>query len=251
VLYPSVELARRLKEAGHRVVFGGDAGASELVEHHELEFLPLDPSHYDEFLETDAAEGLLHRLRTLRRRQALATESLAVQGFARALHELEPDLVLVNAEMHEQILTAMGAGLRVALLNSFVSIWRSPGLPPPHCLALPGVGWRGSRLGAALLWLSLRLRKRFRALRHRVWHVGCDRLTTLRQLARQTGVDLRRETDDSQWLKPFCRIARHGRSATWGRWCSRSGSTGDWLAKSEPGSTPSWQGAEGPAATGS
>ena len=203
VRYAAVELARRLAAAGHRVVFAGDAEARELVEHQRLEFLPLESSRYPAFLRADAGRAALARLLDLRRRRELATDALAVDGFVRAARELAPDLVLINGEMHEQIIAAAGAGLRLALLNSFVSIWRRPGLPPPHCPARPGVGWWGSAAGMRLLWLALRLRKRLRTGWQRLRHVGCDRLAILRSLARRVGFDLRRETDSGQWLIPF------------------------------------------------
>jgi UDP:flavonoid glycosyltransferase YjiC (YdhE family) len=55
VVYQSVELARRLAAAGHRLTFAGDAGARPLVEHHGLAFLGLDPDRFEQFLEDDAA----------------------------------------------------------------------------------------------------------------------------------------------------------------------------------------------------
>ncbi len=51
---------------------------------------------------------------------------------------LNPDLVLINGEMHEHIIAAWAAGVPLALLNSFVSIWRQPGLPPPHASGTSG-----------------------------------------------------------------------------------------------------------------
>ncbi len=203
VVYSSVELARRLAAAGHRVTHASAPSERGLVERHGLDFLPLDPSGYDQFLDTDARSGAFHRLLTLGDRQARARDSLAIGGFARALHDRRPDLVLINGEMHEHIIAATGAGVPLALLNSFVSIWRLPGLPPPHHLAQPGTGWKGTRVGASLLWHALRLRKRRAAMLLRARRIGCDRLSLLRLLARDTGFDFRHETDDSQWLKPF------------------------------------------------
>jgi UDP:flavonoid glycosyltransferase YjiC (YdhE family) len=203
VCYASVELARRLAAAGHRVVHAGPAAARELIEHHRLEFLPLEPSRYEEFVEADARATILDRILNLRQRRDRARESLAVREFARTVRDLDPDFVLINGEMHEHIIAVSSVGVPIGLLNSFVSIWRRPGLPPPHHLVRPGVGWRGSRVGTSLLWLDLRLRKRRKVWANRVRRIGCDRLAILSSLARGTGFDFRRETDDSQWLIPF------------------------------------------------
>ena len=203
VVYKSVELARRLAAAGHRVVFAGQEGDRRLVEQVGLEFLALEQSRYEQFLDADARSGALRRLLALGRRREAALESLALDGFTGSLERLDPDLVLINGEMHEQILAAVGAGRRVALINTFASIWRRPGLPPPSRLVVPGAGWRGSRLSIELLWLELLLRKRLRNWLGRVRRLGCDRPSLLRALARRAGLDFRRETDAGQWLIPF------------------------------------------------
>lgn len=203
VLYSSVELARRLAAAGHRLTFAGPPDTRKLVEHHGLGFLPLAESRYHDFLEADARTGVIQRLLDLRSRRERAKEALAAGAFARAALDLDPDLLLINGEMHEHIIAASATGLPTALMNTFVSIWKRPGLPPPHCLVRPGVGWQGSRAGISLLWFALRLRKWRRGLWRRSKRIGCDRLSVLRDLARESGFDLRGETDAGQWLIPF------------------------------------------------
>ena len=51
VVYPSVELARRLAAAGHRLTLAGLPDSRALVEHHGLDFLPLEPSRYQDAFE--------------------------------------------------------------------------------------------------------------------------------------------------------------------------------------------------------
>ncbi len=203
LLYPSVELSRRLAAAGHRLTFMGLPEARGLVEHHGLTFLPLEANRYPEFMEKDAEASLLRRFLNLRRRRQEAQKSLAVGDFAQALKELNPDLILIDGEMHEHIIAASAAGIPLVLVNSFSSIWRRRGLPPAHCLVRPGVGWQGTRVGMGLLWFALRLRKWCRVATQRIRRVGCDRVSLLRQLAIGAGFDFRRETDSSQWLMPF------------------------------------------------
>ena len=203
VVYASVELARRLAAAGHRLTFASHADARALVEHHGLDFLPLEPSRYEQFLDVDVRSSTFSRLLNLHQRRERAKDAMAVDGFAQAVRDVHPDLVLINGEMHEHIIAASVVGVPLALLNSFVSIWRQPGLPPPHHLMQPGVGWKGTRVGISLLWLALRMRKWLKAWAQCVRRVGCDRLSILRLLAHEAGFDLRRGTDDSQWLIPF------------------------------------------------
>ncbi|MDH4063516.1 MAG: glycosyltransferase [Acidobacteriota bacterium] len=203
VLYQSVELARRLAAAGHRLTCAGDPDARALIEHHGLAMHRLDPDRYERFLEEDAATPALGRILDIGRRRERARESLGVGAFARFVRNERPDLILINGEMHAHIIAASTTGSRVALLNSFVSIWRHPGVPPPHTLARPGVGWSGTRVGAALFWLALRLRKQYRRWSGRVRRIGCDRVSVYRDLARTVGFAFARETDEGQWLMPF------------------------------------------------
>ena len=203
ILYSSLELGRRLAAADHKVVYAGPDNARQLVDHHGLGFLALEPSRYDRFLEADADASVRHRLVHLRSRRQRAAASTAVSGFVAAVMALNPQLVLLDGEMHEHIIATSGTGVPMALLNTFASIWKQPGLPPAHHLVRPGVGWKGSRVGISMLWLALRLRKWRTATSQTIRRIGCDRLSILRHLSREAGFDLSRETDDSQWLIPF------------------------------------------------
>lgn len=203
MLYSSVELARRLAAAGHCLTYASFPDARGLVEHHGLDFLPLDPSRYEDFLEADAGASALHKLLNLRDRRQRAADSMGLGDFARAVRDVNPDLILIDGEMHEHIISASASGVPMALLNTFSSIWRRPGLPPPHYMVTPGVGWKGTRPGISMLWLALRLRKFGVASSLKARRFGCDRISLLDHLARTVGFDLRRETDANQWLMPF------------------------------------------------
>ncbi len=189
VVYPCLELARRLENAGYDVLFLGPPASSDET---------LEVSRYEEFLAKDAQRSLLDRLLHLKERRHLAKESTATKSFLRAVRDFKPDLLLLDGEMHEHILAVSGVGIPIVLLNSFVSIWRRPGLPPPHCLLQPE-----QRLKNRALWFSLRLWKLRRAWRQKIHRVGCDRLSILRELAKEASFDLRSEVDASQWLVPF------------------------------------------------
>ncbi|MEM7587020.1 MAG: hypothetical protein AAF560_26755, partial [Acidobacteriota bacterium] len=207
ILYSSVELARRLVLDGHRVTVASFVEARATVEAQGLDFVPLERSRYPDFIAADRRLGVFKRLRRLEERRRDALDALAVEDLLEAARRMAPDLILIDGELHEQIIALAGAfsdgGPPIVGLNTFVSIWRRPGLPPPNRRATPGVGWQGSRFGMWLLWQALWLKKQLRAGRLRLQRVGCDRLSLLRRLADQHGFDFRRETDTTQWLMPF------------------------------------------------
>ena len=203
MLYSSVELARRLTAEGHRLMYASYPHARDLVEYHGLDFLALEPNRYRQFLEADAGTGALSRVVNVRDRRQRALDSVALDGFTEAVRATRPDLLLIDGEMHEHIIAASQIEVPIALLNTFASIWKQPGLPPAHCAVRPGVGWKGTRQGIALLWLALRLKKLRVASSLKIRRLGCDRRSILSHLARSVDFDLRRETDAGQWLIPF------------------------------------------------
>lgn len=203
LLYSSLELSRRLEAAGHTVVYASVKEVAPVVERHRLAFRPLSESGYAAFIAADAQRSLLERLVNIRERRRQAAAASAVDDFVEVVREVDPALILIDVELHEHIITALGTGVPTALLNSFASIWRRPGLPPPHHFVCPGRGWRGTAPIIALLWLNLRARKWRTRMAHRIRRVGCDRVSILRLLAASVGVDLSAHADFTQWLAPF------------------------------------------------
>jgi UDP:flavonoid glycosyltransferase YjiC (YdhE family) len=203
LLYATVELAHRLEADGHHVVYASVPEVRPLVERHGLAFLELAGNGYGEWLRRDQTQSTWRRILTRRDRVARAADDSGAQGFVEAIRTIGPDLVLVDGELHEHIVAAWATGVRMALLNTFVSIWRQPGVAPPHRMARPGCGWKGTPAMSSLFWLELGLKKRRRALWHRVTRIGCDRIAVLRELARRSGRDLARETTAAEWPIPF------------------------------------------------
>ena len=201
--FSTIELCRRLAAAGHAVTFAGAASACGVAEHHGLRFRALEPNRLAGFQAEDAAGSIVDRLRRMAERRRNAAAATGVEDFAELLGELGPDLVLIDGEMHEHIVACAGAAVPLALLNTFCSIWRRAGSPPPHTAVRTGVGWRGSQVGIALAWAAFRVRKRAQALRLRAAQLGCDRISVIREVARESGFDVDRESDPSQWLIPF------------------------------------------------
>ena len=203
MMHSSLELGIRLQRQGLEVLYSSPASTESLVRAHGLEFLPLEADRYPAFLEKDRERSLLRRWRSVRKRQAEAMNLLRPTRFASELQRLNPDLVLIDCEMHAQLLTAISSGYRTAVLSSFVSMQRRPGIPPPHRFGQAGKGWRGSRLGAWLLWGDLRIKKWLLFNLRRMQRVACDSETLLRRMARELGLNDRKELDTNQWQIPF------------------------------------------------
>ncbi|MCG8469289.1 MAG: glycosyltransferase [Gemmatimonadetes bacterium] len=203
ILYSTLELARRLRSAGHEVAYASYPEAAGTIIAHGFEHVPLEADRTPQFFERDRDRGWLGRLVHLEERRAEGVEALGVGAFRDRVEDFGADLLLIDGELHGHVIASASLPVRRAVLNPFCSIWRVPGLPPPHWPTRPSVGWAGSRLGIWLSWTMLRIAKRRRAVWQWLARGRCDRLSLLRRLARIEGVDLRRETDYGQWLKPF------------------------------------------------
>ncbi len=195
--FSTVELGRRLRLAGHEVTVLTDPEAEALVRHHGLGFLAL--------ASRSGAAGKAGWLQRWNHRQACREAALAASGardLAGQLHQVRPDLILLDGEMQEHVIAAAASGIPLVLMNTFCSIWRQEGSPPPHTTTRPGQGLLGSRFGIWLAWTAFLGRKRVREWSRRLSQGGCDRVSVLRMFAGELNFPFRREADAGQWLVP-------------------------------------------------
>ncbi len=203
LLNSSVLLAERLARQGHRVTFAGPPAVAPVVADARLPFVSIPASRVREFMERDLQRGWLQRAGSIQTRRREALEAMSLAEVEACVADLDPDLILVDGELHGHIVLLIDTRHRLVTLNQFASVWRRPGLPPPHHRVTPGVGWKGSPLGLRLLWLNLRLRKLRTEWAQRVRYLGCDRVSLLRELARRRGLALRQWAEPRDWLIPF------------------------------------------------
>lgn len=195
----SAELCRRLSLRGHTlaVAWRGDAG--DRIGHVGGEFVPLPvPARIN-----SGSGNVLQRLGTVPKRRAEAVRSLGMDGFVDSLAKFRPDLLLIDVELADHLITAGAMEVPMAGWTSMMSIWKRPGVPPLHTDLVPGVGLRGSRIGIEAAWAKFRLGKWLGNQRRRVSRLGLDRISVLRYLAAEVGYEFDRQADVYQWLVPF------------------------------------------------
>jgi len=216
-LHASLELARRLTERGHDVVFLSHADVGGAVESNGFRFVHLsaDREAFDELRAGLAAlrrgsvpariRSLLRLPITARRgrRRTVRGEELIEQ-----LGAFDPDLLVVDIEAHVAVIVAAGMSVPTALTTFLFAIEPRPGVPPIDSWILPE-----DQAGIDAAWDAVRRRSASRRRRRRrSWRGLVDRFgpvsyaTTsrdaLRAVARRSGFDLRGSTDTGQWLRP-------------------------------------------------
>ena len=168
-LNPAFELARRLQKNGHRISIIGESALKPIAEFQRMPFIVSDE----------------------------------MEAFPKMLTDLNPDIVLIDDESHEAIISAVPTGIPIVLISTFFSLFKCSGLPPLHKGVIPGIGFEGSIIGIEYLWLRYRLGKWRKRFRQRKKKKGSDQISVLRRHAKRAGFDFRTEVDLNQWMTPF------------------------------------------------
>lgn len=220
-LNSSLELSRRLHEAGHRVTYVSKEDLGEVVSAHGHGWVRLTG---DLEMDRELAEltppwkgggGLSPRqwVGWIRGRRELRARSARVSEFEGVLRELDPDLVLVDMELHSAVLTVLSMDLPMFLVIVWFSVFFAPELPPMNTKLLPP-GDRGSRLRTRWAWTRTWLRRGrtewaarlgSRGLVRRLQPIEFDTLNVddLKAVARVRDVDRSRQTSRKHWLWPW------------------------------------------------
>ncbi len=217
----SLELTRRLARAGHRVTYVSQADLRAVMTANAQEFRQVT-SDRGFAAQLDAlpppwkrgrrwGPGTLLRWYIARRR--LRAQSAELGSFEALLRELQPELVILDIELHAAVITAMSMGLPVVLVMVFFSVFRHADLPPMHSTLLPGtrlaerarIRWAWVATNAARLRGEWRSRLSRSGLAHYLEPVRFDArsIDDLQAVARARGIDLATEADRTHWLRPL------------------------------------------------
>ncbi len=179
LLFASFEMVRRLRAHGHHITYWAPELARDAVIREGLPFHAIPDFQAKGVTESD------------------------MDQIAENLDTHSPDLALIDTELPEVVLAAQAACLQTVLLNTWMSIWQHPGLPPLHRSIQPGVGWHGSSIGVNLAWTRHRLTRRMKHIVRRCWHGRKYRVTRLRAYSNKIGFPHTKEFDFDNWLLPF------------------------------------------------
>ena len=203
LLYASCELLRRLEADGHQVTYASPDEIEDIIHAQGFAFHQLPRSGLRDLQDQDRKQSKAQRLKKWFQRRETALKSLGVDDFHQDLKALKPDLLLIDLELHQHIISAVPTGVPVALLSPFYSIWKHPSVPPLHYTNEPGKGTDGSPLQIELTWLKYRIWKFRQRWKDYNKLVGIDSISVFRILAKKTGFRFRANTELHQWLIPF------------------------------------------------
>ena len=138
IRFSVVELARKLTLAGHQTTLVGTASLEELAKAYDLAIRKL-PEYRKPQLSADLtlSSKFKNWLNRDQRRRG-SWDAHSPDAWSALLDDEDPDLLLIDGEMHEHILLAGAADTPLVTLNTFASVWRTPTpyiYSPRHWLA--------------------------------------------------------------------------------------------------------------------
>jgi len=180
----SFKLVYKLKTEGHKVSYLCPIDIKEKVEKHGIDYIQLPPIHYNfSFLKP---KGYVYHLSHLKSQYSNGIKALNFLEYEKILSDLNPDVVLVDEELHELIFTSIKLNIPVKLLSQFFSGRMRFNLPPIRTDIIPKKGLRGSTMGILKAWLFLKTKIFGRLILNKMTLRG-SRRSVLKHYAKQIG----------------------------------------------------------------
>lgn len=210
-LNASLALCRRLQSAGHQITYVSHDDIDDVVTANGFSFVRLEE---DRSIRDDAmAESWRNPVKWLRTMRSARHRSAGLDEVERVIGALNPDLLIIDIEMHYAIIATALLRIPTVLAMNWFSVYRRPGFPPPESRNVPDQTIEGKR-AAQSEWRAVRLRGLVARARHKIGRGGIGDLVRpigygtfhyadLKAVARARGFPLRNETDRRQWLRPY------------------------------------------------
>lgn len=196
----TAELARRLSEEGHRVAIAAPARAQDSSRRHPVRMVDI-PDFDLGGVSAGKAKGLHDFLPSRRRARLKKLEaSLHLERFERLIAAENPDLIVIDAEMHPHIVTALRTATPVALFSDLFLAQPGPKVPPLDTNLSPG-----THSPAKIRWAWVKLWWHWRRIQLKRWRrtAGADYLSLLRRMARDRGLAWHHYTTRWWWQVPI------------------------------------------------
>jgi len=118
------------------------------------------------------------------------------------IRQEQPDLLIIDIELHEYILKAFSEGQHFILLSQWFSLWKRKGLPYLLHDTIPQKGWAGSLIGLVFSWQHIKLKRWWTFTKKYILSAGTNRRSTLLKLAKQEGFPIK-YISENYWPGPF------------------------------------------------
>ncbi len=160
-LHSTFELISRLEKEGHTVTCLCSKLISEKIKNQGFSFVEIPEINF--YFEDPKREALStwsakckYYFKNLNNHYTYGKRILHLEEYKNIITKLMPDKVLADVELHDLIFAAIAAKIPVVLFHTWFSDKTSINLPSLRSTIIPGVGFRGTKLGIVLNWVKLR-----------------------------------------------------------------------------------------------
>lgn len=209
ILHASFELVNRLQKVGHEVSCASPQEVGDYVSMQGFKYMQLAPVNHFPAPAIPTYTGMFkrfrrlgHKLWNMRHRQVTAVSNLGMDVFRDFLKKEKADLLIIDVELHEHIMTAVVSEQPILLLSQWFSLWNRKGLPPITTTMMPGKGQEGGEGNIASAWKEIQSSRHKMFQKKRMLSLGTDRRSTLINYAKQIGFSLD-FIKENYWPGPF------------------------------------------------
>jgi len=203
VLHAGYEVMSRLEKAGHRLTYAcprerkAEVKAQGFVYKKLPEVLVQTIDRTPDF--PQRWRRILHRLTHIKQRRKDALVDLKIDEFIATLQNLQPDLILIDVELHEYIISSISNDYKVVLLSPWFTVWEAEGVPTLQSNIIPN---ENNHADIRQLWQQTRRERRKMIWRKKLLSLFADRGSMLEMYARKVGFPMQ-ELLRYQWPAPF------------------------------------------------
>ena len=131
MLNASFELVARLQKAGHQVTYLCPWEVESAVKAQGFAYIQLPKVNFNPGPKpTSKLEKYWKSPSKFSKDIQKGISNLNMEPYTQVLLDLNPDLVILDMELHEHIMTTYGLNIPMVLLSQWFSVWKRPNLPP-------------------------------------------------------------------------------------------------------------------------
>lgn len=183
------KMAKLLKDAGYRVIFGSVPEMQEIVQRHGFEF---------QFLVPWIVQPLGHKLLLKRKgvpfpdkKERMEEVRKSLELFNQQVTGINPSIVLLDRHlMVSKTLFYKNLGIKVAFASPMPDPEEAPNVPPFSSGFIPRENWLSKKYISSL-WSANYLKRRLRIFWYQLAYLGINDLSVYRKLAKEFGIDHR------------------------------------------------------------
>ena len=203
ILHAGFEVMARLEKAGHRLTYACPHDRRTIVEAQEFvykqlpEVLIQPTDQIPDF--PQRWRRILYRLTHIKQRRKNALADLKIDEFTATLQALKPDLILIDVELHEYIISSFSIGYKVILLSQWFTMWEAKGVPTLQSDIIPN---ENNHDDIRRLWQQTHRDRRKMIWQQKIRTLFADRGSILEMYAHRAGFPTQ-ELLCYQWPAPF------------------------------------------------